>query len=163
VSWGEVGDGGVLGGFDAADGEPGGASTAVYRPAIATGRSVVAQAPSPVQRPSQARVSGIHRAASAALPAGTESGAVTSAPESIPQAPRPRAERQRPVRITVDLVPELHAFLKDWAQERGIAEADVVRQLVRELRDDPAVRARVETEIETRQARVREAQRLAQE
>jgi len=60
-------------------------------------------------------------------------------------------------------VPELHAFLKDWAQERGIAEADVVRQLVRELRDDPAVRARVETEIETRQARVREAQRLAQE
>ena len=45
VSWGEVGDGGVLGGFDAADGEPGGASTAVYRPAIATGRSVVAQAP----------------------------------------------------------------------------------------------------------------------
>ena len=24
VSWGEVGDGGVLGGFDAADGEPGG-------------------------------------------------------------------------------------------------------------------------------------------
>lgn len=60
-------------------------------------------------------------------------------------------------------MPELHAFLKGWAQERGIVAADVIRQLVRELRDDVALRARVETEIEARQARVREAQRLAQE
>ncbi len=78
--------------------------------------------------------------------------------------PRPApAERQRPVRITVDLVPELHAFLKGWAQDRGIAEADLMRQLVREARDDATVRTRVETEIEAGQARVREAQRLAQE
>jgi hypothetical protein len=60
-------------------------------------------------------------------------------------------------------VPELHAFLKGWAQDHDIVAADVVRQLVRELRDDPALRDRVETEIEARQARVREAQRLAQE
>lgn len=81
-----------------------------------------------------------------------------------PPVPRQAlAERQRPVRITVDLVPELHAFLKGWAQERGIVAADVIRQLVRELRDDATLRARVETEIEARQARVREAQRLAQE
>jgi hypothetical protein len=65
--------------------------------------------------------------------------------------------------ITVDLVPELHAFLKGWAQEQGIVAADVIRQLVRELRDDATLRARVEAEIEARQARVREAQRLAQE
>ena len=81
-----------------------------------------------------------------------------------PPVPRQAlAEPQRPVRITVDLVPELHAFLKGWAQERGIVAADVIRQLVRELRDDATLRARVETEIEARQARVREAQRLAQE
>lgn len=72
-------------------------------------------------------------------------------------------ERERPVRITVDLVPELHGFLRRWAQDRGIVAADVVRQLVRELRDDAALRARVETEIEVRRARVREAQRQAQE
>jgi hypothetical protein len=67
------------------------------------------------------------------------------------------------VRITVDLVPDLHAFLKGWAQDRGIGIADLVRQLARESRDDATLRARVEAEIEARQARVREAQRLAQE
>ena len=49
------------------------------------------------------------------------------------------------------------------AQQWGIVAADIIRQLVRESRDDVTLRARVETEIETRQARVREAQRLAQE
>jgi hypothetical protein len=74
-------------------------------------------------------------------------------------------DRQRPVRITVDLVPELHAFLKGWAQEWGIGIADLIRQLqlALEARDDVALRTRVETEIEARQAAVREAQHLAQE
>ena len=99
------------------------------------------------------------------LNAGTEPAAVTPVRQDAPpSAPRQAtAERQRPVRITVDLVPELHAFLKGWAQEQGIVAADVIRQLVRELRDDATLRARVEAEIEARQARVREAQRLAQE
>jgi hypothetical protein len=44
-----------------------------------------------------------------------------------------------------------------------VTVADAARQLVRELRDDATPRARVEAEIEARQARVREAQRLAQE
>ena len=67
------------------------------------------------------------------------------------------------MRITVDLVPELHAFLKGWAQDRGIGIADLIRQLAREARDEGSLRSRVETEIEARQAAVREAQRLAQE
>jgi hypothetical protein len=67
------------------------------------------------------------------------------------------------VRITVDLVPELHAFLKGWAQDRRIGIADLIRQLAREARDEGSLRSRVETEIEARQAAVREAQRLAQE
>jgi hypothetical protein len=115
---------------------------------------------SPVRKPSE---TGIGRAVRPVLSSATEQSAVTPAPELAVQAPRARAERQRPVRITVDLVPELHAFLKGWAQDHDIVAADVVRQLVRELRDDPALRGRVETEIEARQDRVREAQRLAQE
>jgi len=87
---------------------------------------------------------------------------VLSAGTAPPPRPAP-LERQRPVRITVDLVPELHAFLRAWAGEQGIVAADVIRQLVRELRDDAKLRARVEAEIEARQARVREAQRQAQE
>ena len=55
-----------------------------------------------------------------------------------------------PLRVTVDLVPELHAFLKGWAQERGIGIADLIRHLAREARDDVALRTRVETEIEAR-------------
>jgi cell fate regulator YaaT (PSP1 superfamily) len=53
--------------------------------------------------------------------------------------------------------------LKTWTTQQGISAADAARQLVRELRDAATLRARVETEIEARQARVREAQRLAQE
>jgi hypothetical protein len=82
----------------------------------------------------------------AAPDAGTEPVAVSPA-RGAGTAPPPRPaplERQRPVRITVDLVPELHAFLKGWAQERGMVAADVIRQLVRELRDDATLRARVE-------------------
>ena len=82
---------------------------------------------------------------------------------AVPASRPAPLERQRPVRITVDLVPELHAFLKGWAQERGIVVADLVRQMAREARDDATFRARVESEIEIRQARVREAQRQAQE
>jgi hypothetical protein len=47
-------------------------------------------------------------------------------------------------------VPELHAFLKGWAQERGIGIADLIRHLAREARDDVALRTRVETEVEAR-------------
>jgi hypothetical protein len=97
--------------------------------------------------------------------AGTEPNAVAPVRDAgtAPASRVASLERQRPVRITIDLVPELHAFLKAWAGERGIVAADVIRQLVRELRDDATLRARVEAEIEARQARVREAQRLAQE
>jgi hypothetical protein len=67
------------------------------------------------------------------------------------------------VRTTCDLEPELYASLKAWTTQQGITIADLIRQLAREARDDVTLRARVEAEIEARQARVREAQRLAQE
>jgi len=119
---------------------------------------------SPSQRRAEASIRAGASTGAPVLNAGTDPAAVTPVRQDAPQVPRQAPpERQRPVRITVDLVPELHAFLKGWAQERGIAEADVIRQLVRELRDDATLRARVEAEIEARQARVREAQRLAQE
>ena len=53
-------------------------------------------------------------------------------------APPPPAEAQEPaekkVRITVDLDPEMHRFLKIYALERGMKMSEVVRELIEELR-----------------------------
>lgn len=49
----------------------------------------------------------------------------------------------KPVRITVDLDPELHRFLKLYALDSGARGAAVVRALLRELGDDPELSARV--------------------
>ena len=120
----------------------------------------------PLAAPRRPSATGGIRAAAIgpAQKSGTDPPAVTPVRDSgSAPAPRPVPDRQRPVRITVDLVPELHAFLKGWAQERGMGIADAIRQLAREARDDVALRTRVETEIAARQAAVREAQRLAQE
>ncbi len=54
-------------------------------------------------------------------------------------APPPPAEAQEPaekkkVRITVDLDPEMHRFLKIYALERGMKVSEVVREWIEELR-----------------------------
>lgn len=46
---------------------------------------------------------------------------------------------EKPVRITVDLDPELHRFLKGFAFEREAKGTEVVRMLLKMLRHDPGL------------------------
>ena len=46
---------------------------------------------------------------------------------------------EKPVRITVDLDPELHRFLKGFAFEREAKGTEVVRTLLEMLRHDPGL------------------------
>lgn len=85
-------------------------------------------------------------------------------PAELPQ-PRqaPRAARQRPVRFTLDLVPDMHAYLTDVALAADTDKSDVMRELLRQMRADPQLAERVTAGIHRRQEALREAQRLAQE
>lgn len=65
--------------------------------------------------------------------AGADRGA-TSSPGSV---------NAKPVRITVDLEPSLHRFLKTYSVDAGAKGAAVVRALLEELRDDPELSERV--------------------
>jgi hypothetical protein len=99
------------------------------------------------------------------LSAGTDPAAVTPVRQDVPP-PVPRqvpAEPQRQVRITVDLVGELHAFLRGYAQARDVAAADVIRELVRQVRADPDLSVRVTAELERRREALAEAMRAARE
>jgi hypothetical protein len=58
-------------------------------------------------------------------------------------------------------VTELHSFLRGYAQERDEAAADVIRELIRQLRADPALSARVTAELARRREAVAEALRQA--
>jgi len=49
---------------------------------------------------------------------------------------RPIAPRAKPVRITVDLAPDLHRRLKVWAVESDASLADVLRILATRMLDD---------------------------
>lgn len=64
-------------------------------------------------------------------PAG-ESAATASAPEGL--GPAPEAPKKK-VRITVDLDPEMHRFLKVYAAERGMKVSEVVRKLLSNLHE----------------------------
>jgi hypothetical protein len=108
------------------------------------------------------------RAASAApsavplvLQPGTEPGAVPQQARDTPgQAP---IRGTKPTRITVDLVAELHGFLRGYAQARDVAAADVIRELIRQVRADPDLSARVTAELARRQEALAEAMRAARE
>ena len=93
------------------------------------------------------------------LHAGAEQGAVPQARDEPVQV----ARQARPTRITVDLVAELHSFLRAYAQARDVAAADVIRELIRQVRADPDLSARVTAELARRQEALAEAMRAARE
>ena len=55
----------------------------------------------------------------------------------------PRSVRAKPVRITVDLDPSLHRYLKQYTLDANAKGAEVVRALLEELRDAPNLAGRV--------------------
>lgn len=129
---------------------------------------------SPARRPSQAGV-GI-RAGAGLRPAPADPSAVPpvlqpdTAPKAVPAArnepadlPRAAGDRGRPTRITVDLAGDLHLFLRGYSQARDVAAADVMRELIRQVRADPVLSARVTAELARRQAALAEAMRAARE
>jgi hypothetical protein len=124
---------------------------------------------SPARSPSAGRA-GIRNAA--LRPAPAEQGAVPAAlqaaaePGAVPQArgePAQVTRQARPTRITVDLVTELHLFLRGYAQARDVAAADVIRELIRQLRSDPELSAQVTAELARRREVLAAAMRAARE
>jgi hypothetical protein len=124
---------------------------------------------SPVRRPSDR--DGIRNAALRAA---------SAEPAAVPPVLQPDADRNavpqvrdepaqvtrhaaRPTRITVDLVADLHGFLRGYAQARDVAAADVIRELIRQVRADPDLSARVTAELARRQEALAEAMRAARE
>ena len=124
---------------------------------------------SPVRRPSDRE--GIRKAVRAVpaepgavppvLQPDTESGAVPQQVRDVPAHVHVRSGK--PTRITVDLVADLHGFLRGYAQARDVAAADVVRELIRQVRTDPDLSARVTAELARRQEALAEAMRAARE
>jgi hypothetical protein len=126
---------------------------------------------SPARPPSAGPRAGIRNAALRAAPAeqtavpsvlhqGTGPAAVPAARDDLTQAVRSSG---RPTRITVDLIADLHGFLRGYAQARDVAAADVMRELIRQLRADPDLSARVTAELERRREALAEAMRAARE
>jgi hypothetical protein len=130
---------------------------------------------SPASKPSarNAARQGILAGAAGARHAPAEQAAVPpvlqpdAEPGTVPQVrdERPLSPRRpaRPTRITVDLVAELHLFLRGYAQARDVAAADVMRELIRQVRSDPELSARVTAELARRQEALAEAMRAARE
>ena len=58
---------------------------------------------------------------------------------------------------------ELHLFLRGYAQARDVAAADVIRELIRQMRADPDLSARVTAELARRREALAEAMRAARE
>lgn len=119
---------------------------------------------SPIQKPSSAKVSGIRAAVGMpqAAAAGSPAAAALQAEPSAPAVPAAR-DLQKQVRITVDLAADLHGFLRGFAQGRDAAAADVIRELIRQMRADQDLSARVTAELARRKEALAAAQRAARE
>lgn len=52
--------------------------------------------------------------------------------------------RTKPVRLTVDVDPDLHRRARRWAFERDVALVDAMRMFLTELVDDPELSKRYE-------------------
>lgn len=94
------------------------------------------------------------------LQADTDLAAVPQVREESAQVPR---RPPRPTRITVDLAADLYGFLREYVQARDVAAADVIRELIRQVRADPDLSARVTAELERRREALAEAMRAARE
>jgi hypothetical protein len=124
---------------------------------------------SPARRPSDR--AGIRNAAlraAAAAPAAVPPVLQSDTePDSVPQVRDESVQvtrrAARPTRITVDLAADLHTFLRGYAQARDVAAADVIRELIRQVRGDPDLSARVTAELERRREALAEAMRAARE
>jgi hypothetical protein len=117
--------------------------------------------------PKKPSETGIRRATGLVQPGGS-AGAPVQAATALAAAPVPAPQpvppvRQRPVRFTLDLAPELHAYLSEFAAAAGADKSDVMRELLRQMRADSSLGTRVTAEVHRRQEALREAQRLAQE
>ena len=106
--------------------------------------------------------------------------AAPAAPASVPSVLQPDADQgavpkardesaqvtrraPRPTRITVDLAADLYGFLRGYVQARDVAAADVIRELIRQVRADPELSARVTAELSRRREALAEAMRAARE
>jgi hypothetical protein len=72
-----------------------------------------------------------------------------------------RGGPRAPVRTTADLDAGLYGFLRAYAQARDVAATDVIRELIRQVRADPDLWARVTAELARRQEALAEAMRAA--
>ena len=115
---------------------------------------------SPTQKPGAAEESGAH-AAKGMPQAVTESPA--AAPELQTELAGAAAREQRQVRITVDLAADLHGFLRGYAQGQDVAATDVIRELIRQVRSDLDLSARVTAELARRKEALAAALRAARE
>ena len=114
------------------------------------------------RRPSEASRS-IRAAAGPPLQQTTDPGAVPQVRAEVTEVAHTAGERLRPTRITVDLAGDLHSFLRAYAQARDVAAADVIRELIRQVRADPDLSGRVTAELERRREALAEAMRAARE
>jgi hypothetical protein len=98
---------------------------------------------SPVKKPST--VAGLRRGLSTGPQAEPESVARATDPADVVPPPRP----EKPVRFTLDLDQERHAFLKAFALEcgTGVGGAQVMRALLDELREGAGLPMRVRARI----------------
>lgn len=83
---------------------------------------------------------------STAAPRTTRGRRTTTAAAAVPEH-RPKRDKPRPTRYTLDLDPGQHQFLKQYAQSIDANAAEVMRALLQELETGQDLAARVRARI----------------